>query len=372
MKLLFITTYYPAFLESFYKKYDGKLKKLSFQKHRQKLLDELFGDAFFYSDGVKANGYKAEDIIANDAILQKKWAKEKGLKIFDKTDFIYKIPYLRFFINPNWEERILEAQIENFSPDVLYLFDIEHFSPRFLRRIKKGCFMVAQKASPISRMESFKEADLVFTSFPHFVRKFRSEGIKSEYLKLAFGKRVLSIIQKQPKVYNCTFAGGITRHHSRGNKILNEVSNKEKIDVFGYGKNDLDKNSELCKMHHGEVWGRDMYKVLMQSKMTINRHINVAGKYANNMRLFEATGSGTMLLTDNKVNVGDFFEIGKEIVVYKDASDLVKKIKYYTKHSKERNRIAKAGQDRTLKDHTYELRMKKMLNLVSKYYHKAK
>lgn len=369
MKILFTSVYYPAFLESFYKKYGNKIKRLSFQKHRQKLLDELFGDSDFYSDGVRANEYKAEDIVANDAILQKKWAREKGLKIFDKTDFIYKIPHLRFFINPNWEDRILEAQINEISPDILYFLDIEHFSPKFLQKIHKNHFIVAQKASPIFRMESFKEVDLVFTSFPHFVQKFRSKGIKSEYLKLAFGKRVLKIVSKQPKVYNCTFIGGITRRHSKGVRILSKVAEKEKLDIFGYGKNDLNSKSRLFKMHHGEVWGREMYETMMQSKMTINRHINVAGKYANNMRLFEATGSGTMLLTDNKVNINDFFKVGKEIVIYDDAPDLIRKIRYYTKHTKERDRIAKAGQRRTLKDHIYDVRMKEMLNLVEKYRH---
>ncbi|MCX6705327.1 MAG: glycosyltransferase [Candidatus Woesebacteria bacterium] len=372
MKILFISVYYPAFLESFYRKYGTKIKRLGFQKHRQKLLDELFGDADFYSDGVRANEYKAEDIVANDAILQKKWARERGLKIFDKTDFILKIPYLRFFFNPDWETKILEEQIRRYSPDILYFLDIEHFTPKFIRRIKKGRFVVAQKASPVFRMESFKEADLVFTSFPHFVQKFRSEGIKSEYLKLAFGERVLKIISKQKKIYNCTFAGGITRHHAKGNKILNEAANEEKLDVFGYGRDNLDKNSKLYKSHHGEVWGRDMYKVLMQSKMTINRHINIARGYANNMRLFEATGSGTLVLTDYKKNISDFFEEDKEIITYKNSRDLIKKIRYYTKHPKEGERIAKAGQQRTLKDHTYKVRMKEMLDLVLKYYGKSK
>lgn len=368
MKILFISVYYPAFLNSFYLKYGEAVRKLSFIKHRQRLLDELFGDADFYSSGVRENGCEAEDIVANDAVLQKKWARENNLKIFDKTDFILKIPYLRFFFNPDWETKILKEQINKISPDILYFLDIEHFTPKFIRSIKKGRFVVAQKASPVFRMESFKEADLVFTSFPHFVRKFRAKGVRSEYLKLAFGKRVLKLMPWQKKVYNCTFVGGITRHHSGGNRILNKVADAEKLDVFGYGKGDLNKNSNLYKNHHGEVWGREMYKTMMQSKMTINRHINVAGKYANNMRLFEVTGSGTMLLTDEKVNIEEFFKVGKEVVTYKNAPDLIRKIKFYTRNSGEREKIAKAGQKRTLKDHTYKVRMGEMLEKVNKYY----
>ena len=47
------------------------------------------------------------------------------------------------------------------------------------------------------------------------------------------------------------------------------------------------------------LFGKDMLKILRKSKILINKHIEDT-EYANNMRLFEATGSGTMLLTDYK------------------------------------------------------------------------
>lgn len=335
MKILFISVYYPAFLKSFYEGKGTKLKKFGFDKHRQVLLDELFGDADFYSTGVKENGIDSEDIIANDEILQRKWAKENHYKILSEFNLFKHIPYLNIIFKPNWVENILEAQIKKMNPTVLYFHDIEYFSPKFLKKLRKKYFVVAQKASPMWKLESFKQADLVFTSFPHFVSMFKRYGIKSEYLKLAFGKKVLKSIPKQKKKYNCTFIGGITKHHSKGVEILEEVSKKVHLDIFGYGKNDLEPTSNLFKWHHGEVWGKKMYKAMMQSNMTINRHINVAGKYANNMRLFEATGSGTLLLTDYKSNIGDFFEVGREIVVYKNSKDLVRKIKFYTKNKRE-------------------------------------
>lgn len=368
MKFLFISVYYPAFLNSFYDRCGNEVEKLSFQKHRQRLLDELFGDSDFYSAGVRENGYQADDIIANDEKLQKKWAKEEGFTNFGRINLFSKIPYLHIVVKPDWVEKILTAQIKKLTPDILYFQDVEYFTPKFLGKLGKKHFIIAQKASPLWKLNSFKKADLVFTSFPHFVSFFRANKINSEYLKLAFGKKVLEKIPKQKKIYNCTFVGGITRHHSWGNKVLEKVAKKEKLDVFGYGKDDLKKSSRLYSMHHGEVWGKEMYKVMMQSKMTINRHINVAGKYANNMRLFEATGSGTLLLTDNKQNIEDFFEVDKEIITYKNASDLIKKIKYFSRHAKERETIAKAGQARTLRDHNYKLRMGEMLKMVSKYY----
>jgi spore maturation protein CgeB len=110
-----------------------------------------------------------------------------------------------------------------------------------------------------------------------------------------------------------------------------------------------------------------MYRSLARSRITINRHINVAENYANNMRLYEATGVGAMLLTDKKDNLGDLFEIGKEVVAYTSVDEAIELIQYYLEHSNEANEIALAGQRRTLSEHTYEHRMKELLPLLDRY-----
>jgi len=110
-----------------------------------------------------------------------------------------------------------------------------------------------------------------------------------------------------------------------------------------------------------------MYKILAQSKIVINRHIDVAEDYANNMRMFEATGMGALLITDEKKNLPELFKVGKEVVTYKDSADLTEKIKYYLQHEDERQKIAKAGQKRTLTDHTYLKRMEELARIIKKY-----
>ena len=47
------------------------------------------------------------------------------------------------------------------------------------------------------------------------------------------------------------------------------------------------------------LFGKDMLNILKKSKILINKHIEDT-EYAGNMRLFEATGCGSMLLTDYK------------------------------------------------------------------------
>ena len=74
------------------------------------------------------------------------------------------------------------------------------------------------------------------------------------------------------------------------------------------------------------------------------------------MRLFEATGVGTCLLTDWKENLSELFEIDREIVTYKSVDECIEKAKWLLEHPQERELIAKAGQARTLKDHTFAQR----------------
>ena len=90
------------------------------------------------------------------------------------------------------------------------------------------------------------------------------------------------------------------------------------------------------------IYGYEMYQVLNRTKILINKHIEDT-EYAGNMRLFEATGSGCLLLTDNKKNLDQFFEINKDVVIFDDKNDLINKISYYLKYQDKIKKIAKKG-----------------------------
>ncbi len=335
--------------------------------------NSLFGTSDFYSFYLNKLGNNAEEFIANNLNLQKKWAEENIIRkqniFFRIVDTIIpKIPYYRHLIPTRNELEILSEQINKFKPDVIYNQNLGYLDPIFLRSIKsKAKLLVGQIASPPPPKIFLKPYDLIITSFPHFVKKFKKMGIRSEYLKLCFDTRVLKKLKKYDRKLNLTFVGGITNSHQKSLDLLENVAKETELKVWGYGRSNLDINSELYKSHNGEAWGVDMYKIMLQSKITINRHIDVAENYANNMRLYEATGCGAMLLTDEKQNLGDLFEVGKEVVTYKDKFDLIEKVQYYLSNNEEREKIAKAGQKRTFIDHTYKVRMRELETILNKY-----
>jgi len=61
------------------------------------------------------------------------------------------------------------------------------------------------------------------------------------------------------------------------------------------------------------------------------------------------------------------FEPGKEVVTYHNAEECAELIQYYLEHHEEREAIARAGQERTLREHTYYQRMQELVDIVRKY-----
>lgn len=73
-------------------------------------------------------------------------------------------------------------------------------------------------------------------------------------------------------------------------------------------------------------------------------------------RNFEIPGCGGFLLTADADNLRDYYIDGKEIVIFRDVPDLIEKAYYYLEHEEERRNIARAGYERTIREHTYERR----------------
>ncbi len=94
-----------------------------------------------------------------------------------------------------------------------------------------------------------------------------------------------------------------------------------------------------------------------QSRITLNSHGDSV-KQAGNMRLFEATGMGSLLLTDYKPNMSDYFEEGKEVITYKSHADAIDKATYFINHPEEASAIAKNGQSRVFSQYNTENRIR--------------
>jgi hypothetical protein len=371
MKILIVDTYYAAFLARFYASQDD-FDKADYQTQLQSLIDACFGTSDFYSHHLNELGCEAQDLVVNCVPLQKRWAKENRVPL---SQLALKVPH-RLFRLPLIGKMLADlpglmdvamAQIKAAKPDVLYCQDLSFFPPKVLSELKQHVrLIVGQIACPLPPEAFLKGYDLILTSFPHFVPRLRELGVASEYFRIGFDERILSLLGDVNKDIDFSFVGGISRHHGGAVPLLEFLTKKTDIRFFGYGANSLPVSSPIRQRHGGEFWGMDMYRSLARSRITLNRHINVAENYANNMRLYEATGVGAMLLTDRKDNLHELFEIGREVVAYSSKEEAVELVRHYLDHPDELAKIAKAGQARTLREHTYAQRMQELMPILKR------
>ena len=350
LKCLVLCSYYPNYISKFYKIHEG-LSSKPYNNQLECLINDCFGDSDYYSNGLKACGWDAKDVITNCAFIQEQWKRENNSAAKD------------FF-------HVLIDQIKTYKPDVVYIHDLSIWGRKeFLAAVRPLTkLIVGQIAYPLSNETHLNGFDIIFSSFPHYVDHFQKKGVTSFYIPLAFDPRVLDKIGHDiHRKYPVTFIGGISTNHQKGIDILEQICQKTQIDLWGYGIDKINENLCIKKCHHGEAWGLEMFKLMAQSTITINRHIDVAENFANNMRLYEATGCGALLLTDYKDNLNDLFKIGKEVIAYRSPEECVDLISYYLNHPNEAQKIAKAGQKRTLKDHSYINRMNQISEILKKH-----
>jgi spore maturation protein CgeB len=372
MKIVIVDTYYPTFLAHIYAQ-EKWLAAADYQAQLQALLDACFGTSDFYSRHLNELGCEALDIIVNCVALQRTWARANKVPLSQlalKTPrCLFRLPVLGKILDrlPGLIG-VAVAQIKAANPDVLYCQDLSFFPGEVISELKRHVrLVVGQIAYPLPAESLLSGYDLILTSFPHFVDRLRRLGLNSEYFRIGFDERVLSLMGDVKKDIELSFVGGISSHHRGSNSLLEYLSEYTPIRVFGYGARTLPPTSPIIRRHAGEVWGLSMYRTLARSRITLNRHIDVAENYANNMRLFEATGTGSMLLTDRKDNLSDLFEIGKEVVAYSSKEEAAELVGHYLDHPEEAEDIAAAGRARTLRDHTYSQRMQELVPILRRY-----
>jgi hypothetical protein len=103
---------------------------------------------------------------------------------------------------------------------------------------------------------------------------------------------------------------------------------------------------------HASVSGIDYLHLLRSSGTVLHREIDALGDCGGALRLFEVTGAGAALLVEDSHTVRELFDVGNEVVTYTDPTDAVRKARWLREHPEERERIALAGQARTVQDHT--------------------
>jgi spore maturation protein CgeB len=390
MRILILNADYPRFLTWLYRS-QPELEAASYALQMAARNASLFGVANFYSSNFAALGHTAAEIHVNNPRLQAAWAREHSLAVdlpvaagatrherlpgwLQRAVAPFK-PILRPLarkvgLSPRLDDamtRILLAQIEEFRPDVVLNQDVFHVDTALARRIKAigKPIMIGQVGVEPPRGVDWTVYDLMLSQLLSIVNVFRAQGVRSAVNHLAFEPSILPRLPEAPvQDIDISFVGSISSDHQQRIALLEAVAGRHDLKLWGNLPNVLPAGSPLRRCFQGEVWGQDMYQVLRRSRITLNSHIDFAGNEAGNMRLFEATGVGGFLLTDFKDSLDTLFAPDRDVAVWRSIDHCLTSVDHYLADHESRDRIARAGQARTMAQHTYYHRASEIVALV--------
>ncbi|HSX37958.1 MAG TPA: glycosyltransferase [Chlamydiales bacterium] len=143
-----------------------------------------------------------------------------------------------------------------------------------------------------------------------------------------------------------------SKYENRTLRLIQEAS-KSPEERYGRYKWDLSRKP-IKKLFPNQcfapLFGIDYFKLLRDSKIVFNRHSGEA-LHAGNIRMYEVTGMGSCLITDNPNECKRLYKLDEEIVTYTSIDECVEKVKYLLQNEEKRKEIAEKGRKRTLKDH---------------------
>lgn len=219
-------------------------------------------------------------------------------------------------------------------------------------------------------LDWMREMSSCYSYFFHFdsyvVSVLRGEGSRNVYY-LPFGcdptlHRTVTLSEQHLGKYSCDvcFIGAYYPEREDALSRLTDLNLK----IWGY-KNWM--NTKLGQFYQGTISnGEDMVKAYNACKIALNIHYHLTGDGAN-YRTFETTGCGAFQIVDDRQDIANLFEVGREIVTYryKNLRDLEEKVRYYLNNDQKRIAIAKKGQERAHRDHTLQQRMDKLIQVVT-------
>src|SRR3990172_6772286 len=253
MKFLIVNTDYPAFLDALY----AGRPELATQPYADQLRarnETLFGVSDYYPRHLQALGHTAAEVHINNRPLQLAWAAEHGVRISGESPLTLSwrrgvIPWLARGKN-RWMYDVLAAKIEHHRPDVLLTHAVADVSPRFWQRMRPHYRLLAgQIASPLSSDADLRPFDLMLTSLPNFVERFRAAGLRAELFRLAFDPVVLERLGDPLPPIDVSFVGSLSPHHAERIDWLDRVCTEARVKVWGQGVEGLAAGSPIRRAY---------------------------------------------------------------------------------------------------------------------------
>ena len=333
----------------------------------------LNGDAF---DG---DGKMAERLIEHK-IPVVSWEVDHPfvLDVFGKRKLIPS-PYLTLFC---WDEGYMDDFRERGFHAVHYLpnaTSAEHFAPdchesptlsRYQSRVQDQITFVG--CSYLKFVQSLMPKDSQWDLFPTKAHMSILNDIVNALLQET-QSTFKQIFAKLNRDYRLTFENAEKEEQYLA---LSEcmVSSRYRIEM-------LKRLDKLLVYGDKEEWQHDLNENRLMGPVSYAQETKYVFRYSNininiasaknrldsNVRLYDVPMAGGFLLTDAKKNIGQQFELDREVIVYHNPDELQEKIARYKTDDAEKQKIVEQAQSRIMNEHLYRHRIETMLSTLVSY-----
>ena len=193
--------------------------------------------------------------------------------------------------------------------------------------------------------------DICWTSTEDAVKKYCVEGAIPLYLPEGANPEIHKP-HNMEKTIDVSFVGQC--YGNRSEIIKRLESHGIHVEAYGYG------------WPNGSLTTGDMVRIYSKSRINLGFGgvIGLSSAYCLKGRDFEIPMSGGLYLTEYHSELDKFYNLGSEILTYKDFDDLVEKIRFLLSNPERADEIRRRGFERARREHSWEMRFERIFQLL--------
>jgi spore maturation protein CgeB len=283
-----------------------------------------------------------------------------------------------FFISDFNKAILNEALI--FKPDLVLVYKGAFVLPETVKALKN----IGKRVVNFYPDVSFKtHGNLLEKTLPLYDMVFTTKTFGIEDMQKQLGQKNVIFIPHgfDPEVHkpfpivdsqlmstfgcDASFIGTWSPHKENTLSTLKEILPSIRLKIWGRQWSNCTSKNLKSAIQKQEVLG-DLYAIAINcSKVNLGiLSEKVYGASSGDKitsRTFHIPAAKGCMLHQNSEEIGHYFEIGKEILVFNSSEDLAEKLELLLNNESLRQQLANAGYQRALKDHSLDQRAKEIL-----------
>ena len=267
--------------------------------------------------------------------------------------------------------RNLVSHVKKTAPDLLFISKGETITPETLWEIRKKTDTVIVNVFPdnplyMGRFEAIEPCHHFFVKDTYVRDTLRKAGLKNvRYLPQCTDPdvhRPVELAEDEKAEYSAdvSLIGSMYPYRL---KFIEELLEFSPV-LWGRGWA-RSGNQKIMQFYRGrDIRGNQKTKAICGTKISLNPHHPLNDIHGVNRRTYDIAACMGFQIADCKRDLEALFKVGEEIICFRTLNELKDLLRYYLKHPDERADIAKAAYKRVLKEHTYDIRAKEILDLI--------